>query len=464
MKTHHTFPQSFCFGVATSSFQIEGYTHVDGRGESIWDRFCATEGKVKNGDDGTRACEHFVRYPEDIRLMKQLGLDAYRFSAAWPRIFATGHEAVPNPKGLDFYDRLVDALLEVGIVPWVTLYHWDLPQTLEDEGGWTERSIVDHFCRFADAMSQRLGDRVAHWITHNEPWVASHLGYCTGVHAPGRKSWPESLAAAHHILLSHGAAVPIIRGNLSVPNPKVGITVNLCPSEPASTSAADRDAERWFDGFFNRWYLDPLFKASYPADMLRDYVEQGHLSSENPEWLQDGDLETIAVDCDFLGINYYSRAVIRSDKIPEEENEPRTIFDDGERTAFDWEVHAPSLRRLLNRLHQDYNPRSLYITENGCSYPDGPNEEGRVTDVARTRYFRQHLTACARSIEDGVPLHGYFAWSLLDNFEWAEGYSQRFGLTWVDFETQQRILKDSGHYYAEVLKNRRVTPEQGDPS
>ncbi len=291
MNKHYTFPKNFCFGTATSSFQIEGYTQVDGRGESIWDRFCATEGKVKNGDDGTAACEHFLRYPQDIQLMKELGVDAYRFSIAWPRIFATGLEKTPNPKGLEFYDRLVDALLEVGITPWVTLYHWDMPQALEERGGWPSRTIVDHFCRFADVVSQKLGDRVGSWITHNEPWVVSHLGYCTGVHAPGRKSWSDSLAAAHHILLSHGAAVPIIRRNLRTPNPQVGITVNLCPSEPASNSQADREAERWFDGFFNRWYLDPLFKAAYPADMIQDYVKKGHLTAEEPSWLQQDDLQ-----------------------------------------------------------------------------------------------------------------------------------------------------------------------------
>jgi beta-glucosidase len=455
-KQQHTFPEQFLFGVATSSFQIEGYTNVDGRGESIWDRFCATEGKVKNGDDGTRACEHYVRYPEDIKLMKQLGVDAYRFSIAWPRILPTGMETEPLEAGLDFYDRLVNALLEENIIPWVTLYHWDLPQPLEDNGGWSERSIVDRFCHFADIMSTRLGDRVDHWITHNEPWVVSHLGYCTGEHAPGRTSWNDSLAAAHHVMLSHGRAVPIIRANVRTPNAKVGITLNLCPSEPASPSTHDAIANKWFDGFFNRWYLDPVLKGSYPEDMLQDYAKKGHLSSINPDWLHEGDLSEMAVETDFLGINYYSRAVIRSDNVSEEENEPRTVFEDGERTAFDWEVHAPSLRRLLNRLHHDYEISSIFITENGCSYPTTPNDDGVILDEARERYFREHLQACAESIEDGVPLDGYFAWSLLDNFEWAEGYHQRFGLTWVDFETQERILKNSAHYYTTVIKDHTV--------
>ena len=455
------FPQDFLFGVATSSFQIEGYTHVDGRGESIWDRFCATEGKVKNGDDGTRACEHYARYPQDIQLMKELGVDAYRFSIAWPRILPTGKEERPLQAGLDFYSRLVDALLEANITPWVTLYHWDLPQPLEDAGGWSDRMIVDRFCHFADIMSKELGDRVGHWITHNEPWVVSHLGYCVGEHAPGRKSWKDSLAAAHHVLLSHGRSVPIIRNNVRVPNPQVGITLNLCPSEPASPSEHDAVADQWFDGFFNRWYLDPVLKGSYPQDMLEDYAEKGHTSDVRPDWLIDGDLQEISAPTDFLGINYYSRAVIRSDKVSEEENDPRTVFEEGERTAFDWEVHAPSLRRLLNRLHNDYEAiSSIYITENGCSYPTAPDEQGVVHDEARERYFRQHLEACAQSVEDGVPLHGYFAWSLLDNFEWAEGYHQRFGLTWVDFDTQERILKNSAHYYAKVISTHEVLPKE----
>ena len=457
--TNHSksFPQNFRFGVATSSFQIEGYTHVDGRGESIWDRFCATEGKVKNGDDGTQACEHFVRYPEDIQIMKELGVQSYRFSIAWPRILPTGLETSGNAKGLDFYNRLVDALLEAGIEPWVTLYHWDLPQVLQDQGGWESRRIIDQFSNFSDIMSRSLGDRVKHWITHNEPWVVAHLGYCVGEHAPGIKSWPASLVASHHILVSHGKAVPIIRNN--VQDAKVGITLNLCPSEPASTSSYDAEANRHFDGFFNRWYMDPVFGRGYPTDMIQDYVALERMESE-PDWIQEGDMDTIAVETDFIGINYYSRAVIRSDKVSEEENEPRTVFDDGPRTAFDWEVHAPSLRRILSRLHQEYGAKSIYVTENGCSYPTPPNETGSVPDVERTAYFQKHLAACAHAISEGIPLDGYFAWSLLDNFECAEGYSQRFGLTWVDFETQERIPKDSYYYYQNIIKNRQAEGEE----
>ncbi len=434
------FPNGFTWGVATSSFQIEGSTFVDERGESIWDRFCATEGKVKNGDNGEVACDHYNRFEEDIALMKSLGVKAYRFSIAWPRILPTGTEQEPIEAGLAFYDRLVDALLEAGIEPWVTLYHWDLPQALQDEGGWLNRRIVERFVHYTEIVAKRLGDRVQHWITINEPWVICHLGYGVGEHAPGLKSIRQSLLAAHHVLLAHGAVVPVIRK--LVPDAKVGITLNLCPSEPASQSPWDIEANRSFDGFFNRWYLDPIFGRGYPEDMVKEYSERGEFN-DHSQWILDGDLDTIAVATDFLGINYYSRAVIRSDKVSEEENWERTVFDDGPRTAFNWEVHAPSLERLLLRLTNDYGANAIVVTENGASYPTTPDDNGVVADVERQAYFEQHLSACASAIAQGATLTGYFAWSLLDNFEWAEGYEQRFGLVWVDFETQERIPKQS---------------------
>ena len=442
MTTPHLsqFPTGFTWGVATSSFQIEGSTFVDGRGESIWDRFCATEGKVKNGDHGEIACDHYNRFAEDIALMKSLGVKAYRFSIAWPRILPSGSETEPVEAGLAFYDRLVDALLEAGIEPWVTLYHWDLPQALQDEGGWLNRRIVERFVHYTEIVAKRLGDRVKHWITINEPWVICHLGYGVGEHAPGLKSIRHSLLAAHHVLLAHGAAVPVIRRH--VPDAKVGITLNLCPSEPASESPWDIEANRSFDGFFNRWYLDPIFGRDYPADMVQEYTERGDFV-DHATWIEEGDMETIAVETDFLGINYYSRAVIRSDKVSEEENWERTVFDDGPRTAFNWEVHAPSLERLLLRLTNDYGAKAIVVTENGASYPTAPDANGVVADVERQAYFEQHLSACASAIAKGATLTGYFAWSLLDNFEWAEGYEQRFGLVWVDFDTQQRIPKQS---------------------
>ena len=435
-----TFPSNFSWGVATSSFQIEGATDIGGRGESIWDRFCATEGKIKNGDDGSVACDHFHRYQEDINIMKSLGVNSYRFSIAWPRILPTGLEREANEDGLAFYDRLVDVLLEAGIEPWVTLYHWDLPQTLQDEGGWLNRRIVEHFSRYTEIIVKRLGERVKKWITINEPWVICHLGYGTGEHAPGIQNIEQSLIAAHHVLLAHGVAVPIIRKH--IPDAQVGITLNLCPSEPASPSKWDRKANQSFDGFFNRWYLDPVFGRGYPQDMLREYEENNVLEPQMT-WMYPQDLQIISVETDFIGINYYSRAVIRSSEVPEEENLPREIFDDGPRTAFNWEVHAPSLERLLLRLTYEYGAQSIIISENGASYPTAPDENKNVPDIERLQYFEQHLDACASAMKQGATLNGYFAWSLLDNFEWAEGYSQRFGLVWVDFETQERIPKQS---------------------
>lgn len=446
------FPDNFVWGVATSSYQIEGAVEVDGRGPSIWDTFCRIPGKVKDGDNGDRACEHYWRFPEDVALMQSLGVRAYRFSIAWPRIFPQGTEERPNEAGLQFYDRLVDVLLAAGITPWVTLYHWDLPQGLQDRGGWANRATVEAFLRFAEAVAERLGDRVKHFITHNEPWCVAMLGHMNGEHAPGHRDWPESLRVAHHVLLSHGMAVPRIRAR--VPGAKVGITVNLVPGYPASASAADADATRHFDGFFNRWYLDPLFGRGYPADMVADYQRLGRLPEGPLPFVETGDTEAIAVACDFLGINYYSRAILRSESLPEAENLPRQIPEPGpsERTDIGWEVYPRGLQDLLVRVHRDYGPIPLLITENGASYATAPDPDGAIHDEARVAYFRGHLGACKAAIDEGVPLAGYFAWSLMDNFEWAYGYSQRFGIVWVDYATQQRIPKDSALYYASVIR------------
>ena len=446
------FPNSFSWGVATSSFQIEGGTNIGGRGESIWDRFCTTTGKVKNGDNGEIACDHYHRYLEDIAIMKSLGVTSYRFSIAWPRIFPTGLEKEPNSDGLAFYDRLVDALLDAKIEPWITLYHWDLPQVLQDEGGWLNRRIVQHFAKYTQAITAHFGTRVKHWITINEPWVICHLGYGVGIHAPGIANIEQSLIAAHHVLLAHGVAVPIIRNN--APNAQVGITLNLCPSEPASSSKWDRQANQSFDGFFNRWYLDPIFGKGYPKDMCVEYQRKNVLDPTMP-WNHPKDLETIAVETDFLGINYYSRAVIRSTEVSEADNLPREVFDDGPRTAFNWEVHAPSLESLLLRLTYEYGSTQIIITENGASYPTAPNRDGYIPDIERQTYFAEHIAACAKALQQGVPLMGYFAWSLLDNFEWAEGYEQRFGLVWVNFETQERIPKQSALWYQSLLRDWR---------
>ncbi len=450
--TNRVFPPGFTFGVATSSYQIEGAHDEGGRGPSIWDVFCRQPGKVIRGENGDVACDHYHRWPEDIGLLRALNVSAYRFSIAWPRILPTGFETQPNAAGLDWYDRFVDALLAAGITPWATLYHWDLPQPLQEMGGWPDRRIVDHFVRYADIVSKRLGDRVGHWITHNEPWCAAILGYQSGEHAPGHQDWPEALAAAHHILLSHGRAVPVIRANS--PGAKVGITLNLTPGYPASGSAADRDATRHFDGFFNRWFLDPCYGRPYPADMVADYQRLGRLPTGEIPFEKPGDIEAMGAETDFLGINYYSRAILRSDTLPEADNAPRLIPEPPPvaRTDMGWEIYPEGLRDLLLRVSRDYPVKDLVITENGAAWPEGPDAEGRVRDDRRRAYLHAHLGACLDAIASGAPLSGYFGWSLMDNFEWAYGYDKRFGLVHVDYETQRRTLKDSALWYAEVAR------------
>jgi len=457
MTTNFRFPKDFVWGAATSSFQIEGATQQGGRGESIWDVFCREPGRVLNGDHGDKACGHYERWEEDLDLMASLGLQAYRFSIAWPRIFPNGVGSAPNPEGLAFYSRLVDGLLARNITPWVTLYHWDLPQALQERGGWLNRETMDAFVAYADCVSKALGDRVKHWITHNEPWVIAHLGHVTGEHAPGeKKKWLNSFICSHHLLVSHGMAVPVIRQNS--PGCKVGATLNLCPAIPASKSNADAKATRHFDGFFNRWYLDPLFGRGYPQDMVQDYAAMGRLPNESLDFVHEGDLERAAVETDFLGINYYSGAILRSTEIPEEENEPRIHHEapPEARTAMGWPIQPELLESVLLRLHRDYNAKAIVVTENGASYPTTPDKTGRIPDLKRQAYFQKHISACHRAINQGSPLVGYFAWSLLDNFEWAFGYSQRFGLVWVDYETLERVPKDSAHFYSQVIRDHGV--------
>ena len=435
------FPKDFIWGAATASYQIEGAWDEDGKGESIWDRFSHTPGKVDNGDTGDVACDHYHRWRDDVALMKELGLKAYRFSVAWPRILPDGRGEV-NQTGLDFYSQLVDALLEVGIEPFITLYHWDLPQILQDEGGWPVRGIVDAFIEYTDVVSRALGDRVKKWITLNEPWVSAFVGYSMGHHAPGHTNQDEAIAASHHLLLSHGRAVPVIRANC--PEADVGITLNLSPQEPASPSVADRKASTWVDGYINRFYLDPLAGRGYPQDMVQSFG--------NPmEFVQPGDLDAISVPIDFLGINYYSRGIARSDEVSEEENEPRTVFRGDEVTEMDWEVYPKGLFNILGRLHFDYSFPDLYITENGAAFVDEVGPDGQVDDPARLSYIKRHLAMIHKAIQIGVPVLGYFVWSLLDNFEWAYGYSRRFGIVYVEFQSQQRTLKSSAKWYRKVM-------------
>ncbi|MFB0546149.1 MAG: GH1 family beta-glucosidase [Anaerolineae bacterium] len=441
MSVIASFPDGFIWGAATSAYQIEGAWQEDGKGESIWDRFCHTPGRIANGDTGDVACDHYHRWREDVGLMKDLGLQGYRFSISWPRVLPEGRGRV-NPMGLDFYSMLVDALLEAAVEPFVTLYHWDLPQTLQDRGGWPARSTAEAFVEYADLVTRSLGDRVKHWITLNEPYVSAIVGHLDGRHAPGHADPDEALAAAHHLLLAHGWAVGLMRRNIR--EAQVGIALNLSGQTPASASVADRAAAWQQDGVVNRWFLDPLSARGYPADIVQHY---GHPM----DFVQAGDLEVIAAPVDFLGVNYYTRHIVRSKVLTEAENSPRTVIPNPDRTEMGWEVYPEGLYDLLGRLHFDYRFPALYITENGAASPDRIGPDGSVDDPLRIAYLNEHLTAAARAIAVGVPLRGYFVWSLMDNFEWAYGYPKRFGLIYVDYPTQQRVLKSSAHWYQRVM-------------
>ena len=444
-------PKNFLWGAATSAYQIEGAWNEDGKGESIWDRFVHTPDRIIDGSTGDVACDHYHRWRDDVAMIKDLGLQAYRFSISWPRVLPHGRGAV-HAKGLAFYDRLVDDLLAAGIRPVVTLYHWDLPQAVQDRGGWPERDTVKDFVEFAGVVSRKLGDRVKDWITHNEPFCTSILGHQTGDHAPGLYDFAAALRAAHHVLLSHGMAVPVLRANSAGAN--VGITLNLTPAEPASPSEYDRAACVDFDGYFNRWFLDPVFGKGYPQDMVESYKQREGLPPEGLVFVHDGDMAAIATPIDVLGINYYTREVIRAWAIPESINEPITVSraPREEWTEMDWEVFPDGLHRLLTRVHRDYAPKRIWITENGCSYSDGPGPDGVVQDDRRIAYLRDPIRAARRAIDDGVPLEAYFVWSLFDNFEWQKGLGQRFGIVWVDYESLERRPKASARFFADVIR------------
>ena len=449
MPENKPFPRNFKWGTATSSYQIEGAPTVGGKGPSVWDTFSHIEGKINNGDTGDTACDHYHLWRNDIELLKNLGVNAYRFSISWPRIFPTGKENEPNQIGLDFYSRLVDTLLENKITPFITLNHWDIPQGLEDSGGWPERDIVHEFVKYSYHVSKHLGDRVKNWVTHNEPWCVSYLGYIEGRKPPGLiNKWPKSLATTHHLLLSHGMAIPEIRNNSK--QSEVGITLNLNTAIPASGSTYDEDACRFYDGQFNRLYLNPLYKNEYPDDVFEYLKTKSLISESDLNFIKQSDLNIISTKTDFLGVNYYSRAVIRNEEIDEKKNLPRTV-DMGPKTDFGWEIYPPGICDLLMRLKNEYKVQNIYITENGCSYGDAPSLEGKIEDNRRIEYHQSHLTELKRAMDDGAPCNGYFAWSLMDNFEWAQGFSQRFGLIWVDFETLERIPKDSYYWYKEYI-------------
>lgn len=452
--TQLTFPSNFIWGSATSAYQVEGAWNEDGKGESIWDRFTHTPGHIARNETGDVACDHYHRWREDVALMKQLGLKAYRFSTAWTRILPDGRQL--NPAGLDFYSRLVDELLEAGITPFLNLYHWDLPQVLQDAGGWPVRETAESFAHYAHIVSQHLGDRVKNWMTHNEITCAAYNGYQQGRHAPGIADWKLAIKAAHHLLLSHGLAVPAIRAN--VPEAQVGMVIDPIPSEPFSTSPADYGAYRWFDGFHNRWFLDPLYGRSYPVDVIAEHQENGRWPSDWDTILQPGDLEIIATPTDFIGLNYYRRAVLRHDS-PNDTGMPRPQHATDTHTEMGWEIHPPGLFNLIMQTWLEYRPQKLYISENGASFSDKLEENGRIHDTRRIQFLQQHLAAVHQAIQCGAPVVGYFTWSFMDNFEWALGYAQRFGIVWVDHQAQQRIPKDSAWWYKAVIQENGVLKE-----
>jgi beta-glucosidase len=463
-----SFPDGFVWGAATAAFQVEGSTTADGRTDSIWDTFCRLPGAIVGGHTGEPAADHYNRVDQDVKLMVDLGLQAYRFSIAWPRIRPDGGKA--NQAGLDFYGRLVDTLLANGIKPWVTLYHWDLPQALEDQGGWATRDTAFRFADYATTVVEALGDRVTSWTTLNEPWCSSFLGYAAGVHAPGRREPEAAVAAVHHLLLGHGLATSAIRAVQS--DAEVGITLNLYPVFPADPeNPADVDAARRLDGMQNRMFLDPVLKGEYPADVIEDFRPYNFIEN-----VHEGDMEIISTPLDMLGVNYYSEHNVSSvadGVVPlrngrRQSGSPWVGLDelsfpgrDLPRTDMDWEVQPEGLTKVLRRLHDEYPRLPLYITENGAAYPDAVNGDGGVHDTDRLGFIESHLRAAHDAIEAGVDLRGYFCWSLLDNFEWAEGYAKRFGIVHVDYDTQIRTPKTSARWYAKVTRENALVATGG---
>ena len=434
------FPASFKWGAATASYQVEGAWDADGKGESIWDRFSHTPGKIKDAATGDVACDHYHRYQEDVALMRTLGLHAYRFSISWPRLLPAGFGNV-NPAGLNFYDRLVDTLLEAKIQPFVTLHHWDLPQALYEKGGWLKRDNLSYFADYAVLLVKLLGDRVQHWTTFNEPVVIAEAGYVNGEHAPGIKAgWKVGWQVIHNLLVAHGLAIQAMRAVR--PGLELGIVLSQWHVEPASDDPADRTTAEQGWSSHETAFTHPIFRGYYHPLML------AAMGEDVPE-IQAGDMALIAQKLDFLGINSYSRIVVGANGIV-------NPVPGSDYTDMGWEVCAPSFRRMLNRINADYDLPPIYITENGAAYPDIVSPDGQIHDERRTDYLRQHLQQLRLAMQDGVDVRGYFAWSLLDNFEWAEGNTKRFGLVRVDYDTLVRILKDSAKWYAQVIAKNQV--------
>jgi beta-glucosidase len=444
MSDPFRFPTDFLWGAATASYQIEGSPLADGAGPSIWHRFSHTPGLTENGDTGDIACDHYRRYESDVALMADLGMNAYRFSISWGRILPDGFGRA-NRKGIDFYSRLVDALLARGITPNATLYHWDLPAALDDRGGWLNRDIAGWFSEYATTMFNALGDRVPMWTTINEPWVVSDGGYLYGKLAPGHRNLFEAPIVSHNLLRAHGVGVEAFRASGAAKSARIGLVVNLEPKYPASDSAEDIAATTRADAYMNRQYLDPVFFGRYPDEMREIFGEAW------PDFSAE-ELKSIAQPLDFLGINYYTRSVVRHDVEISLGRTGRVPQIESIHTETGWEVYPPALTRVLLWVKERYGDIPLYITENGAAFYDPPAVDGTVDDPQRVAYLRDHLTAAREAIKQGVQLCGYFVWSLLDNFEWSHGYSRRFGIVHVNYDTQERTIKSSGKYYSRVVR------------
>jgi len=448
-----TFPKGFFWGTATASYQIEGAWSEDGKGESIWDRFAHTPGKIKNGDTGDLACASYHRWREDIALMRAMNLNSYRFSISWPRIQPSGSGAA-NAKGIDYYSRLVDALLEAHIRPFVTLYHWDLPQALDDTGGWLSRDVASRFAEYVELVARALGDRVTDWMLFNEPSVFTYSGYLEGEHAPGHKSLLDFLRATHVVNLAQGAGFRALKA--ARPQARVGTAFNMSACEPATNSEEDKLAAERAHAITNIWFLEPALRGRYPEALT--------FLPETAMRIKSGDMENTRAPLDFIGINLYNRTIASAPGAVERAAHAQDwLFPvkmdggpEGPKTDIGWEVWPKALYDMVTRITRDYNRPVIEITESGCSYNDGPDASGAIRDARRITYHREYLAALARSIADGADVRGYHVWSLMDNFEWAEGYSQRFGLAYVDFKTQTRTIKDSGRWYAKVAAENRV--------
>jgi beta-glucosidase len=435
-------PADFRWGVATSAYQTEGAVAADGRMPSIWDDFCRTPNAIDGGDTGEEACDAYRRWPEDLALLHRLGVNSYRFSVAWPRVQPLGTGAL-NPAGLDHYDRVVDDLLDAGITPFVTLYHWDLPSALQRLGGWVTRDTALRFAEYAGVVAARLGDRVRDWTTINEPLCCAWIAHLEGRMAPGRRDLHDAVHASHHLLLGHGLAVEAVRANAAT-TPAAGIVLNLSPCEPASDDPADARAAERADGHTNRWWLDPLHGRGYPPDMVDVYGIEPAVRSR--------DLEVVAAPLDFLGVNYYFRMRVAADETVATLGYRPVPVEGAATTALGWEVHPQGLHDVLVRVAKEYESPALYVTESGAAFDDVPDADGHVHDVERAEYLRQHIAAMASAVAEGAEVRGFYAWSFTDNFEWAYGYRPRFGLTYVDYATQRRTIKHSGEVYAAIIR------------